>query len=322
MPAARRTTEDNSFWGTLVRFVPPLRIISPGLILGVLVVVVFGGGVYTLWRWIGHKIEADDSYLVTPEKIEISRQPDWICSDVKTDVAKAALAQPQDLRDRDLTVRMAREFTLNPWVASVRRVSKAYPEGVTVDLQYRKPVAIVQVLSAEGTPSVLLVDANGVLLPTKECPKEKVMALPRIYVGDTWPSGAAGSPWGDKRVHAGTTIAAELSEHWKKLGLRRIQLAEDDTGGVAFDEPSFELITQKGVRVLWGHRPGAEVGREPASAVKIRRLLDFVEKQGPLDPPEDNGAGMVSPPRIVDLRNPGGVKVYNAPTASRAFVPF
>jgi hypothetical protein len=321
MSAARKKTDEGSLGAGLARFVPPLRVISPSLILGLLVVVGFGAGVYALWRWIGHSIVSDSSYLVVAERIEITPQPEWIGSDVRADVAEYALAQPRDVRDRELTVQMAQAFAMNPWVASVVRVSKRYPAGVTVVLEYRRPAAIVEVISSEGKRSVLLVDGEGVLLPTKECPKEKVLSLPRINVGDTWPSGGVGSRWGDKRVHAGAMIAAALSKHWDALGLYRIQLTEDAAAEPALDEPVYELTTRGGARIVWGHRPSGEVGREPESDVKIRRLLAYVKKNGPLDPPDGTGPDAPTPPIVVDLQNPGGLKARTAPTASRAFLP-
>jgi hypothetical protein len=72
-----------------------------------------------------------------------------------------------------------------------------------------------------------------------------------------------------------------LQEHWKKLGLYRIQV---DNAIPMPQEPNFLLVTRQGARVVWGAAPQAGSPADLKGALaKVSYLLQYVESHGPLD---------------------------------------
>ncbi len=240
-------------------------------------------GFFVAWRYVGGRTSDDSSYFLTASQIEVTPPPEWVRADVKQEVAGFALAESLDIRERELTVRIAQAFAMHPWVASVRRVSKRYPAAVTVELEYRQPVAVVEVPMETGQRGLFPVDAEGIVLPTGDFTPEEAGGYPRIRAGNTVRSGMAGSLWGDGRVHGGAAIAAVLSPYWKSLGLYRIEAVKPTPPYRSDSGVVFVLETRNGTRISWGHPPGKEDSREPTYQTKIRRLLAFVENNRSLD---------------------------------------
>jgi hypothetical protein len=136
-------------------------------------------------------------------------------------------------------------------------------------------------VAINGQPGLLPVDAHGILLPPGDFSAEQARDYLRVSVPDAAPAGLAGTPWGDPRVHAATRIAAVLQEHWKKLGLYRIQV---DNAIPMPQEPNFLLVTRQGARVVWGAAPQAGSPADLKGALaKVSYLLQYVESHGPLD---------------------------------------
>lgn len=258
--------------------VATFRVVLALTVIGLLV-----AGFFVAWRYVGGRIADDSTYFLTSSQIEITPPPEWIRADVKQEVADFALAKPLDIRERDLTVRIARAFAMHPWVAKVGRVSKRFPAAVTVELEYRQPVAVVEVPLDTGQRGLFPVDAKGVVLPTTDFTPEQAGRYPRIRAGNTVRSGMAGSLWGDGRIHGGAAIAAALSPYWKPLGLYRIEAVKPEPPYHRDSGVVFVLETKSGTRIPWGHPPGKEDSREPSYQTKIRRLLAFVENNRSLD---------------------------------------
>lgn len=259
-------------------------------------------GFQEAWRRWGEPALASEPYQVTAEQISVTSQPPWIEGDVKTETIRDGGLARLDLRDRTLLDRMKRAFAVHNWVAQVKQVRKSYPAQVTVDLVYRRPTAAVEV-AYRGRPELLLVDEQGILLPT---PSEAFAArnlpeLLRIDAGDTAPAGPYGTDWGSPRVTAAAKIAAAWTDQWPALGLYRIVVTEDTNGRIGY-----ELQTRNGGRCLWGNPPGQETAGEPQPADKIARALT-AHRQGQLKDDPD------APP--VDLS--GGTAPAPARTATR-----
>ena len=67
--------------------------------------------------------------------------------------------------DDELVQKIQTAFSLHPWVANVTHVTKRHPAHVDVELEYRKPVAMVEV-HENGSDGLYPVDTDGVLLPS------------------------------------------------------------------------------------------------------------------------------------------------------------
>jgi hypothetical protein len=181
--------------------------------------------------------------------------------------------------DKDVTIRVYQAFELHPWVLKVKRVSKHPPARLDVDVEYRLPVAWVEVppgVLPGNEAGVIPVDANSVVLPTQDFSHANLHDYLRISVAGISACGMAGSPWGDPRVTGAARIAAALQGVWREGKLFRVRLSV------------YELETQGHHRIVWGHAPGEEITDEPSPAVKLKRLNQLIEAVGDLDKAEDS----------------------------------
>jgi hypothetical protein len=235
-----------------------------------------------VWQWWGGSFVQRPEYLLAAEQLEVTPQPDWIHADVKAEVIRDGMLANTNMLDADVTVKVARAFELHAWVAHVRRVSKHYPGQVRVELDYRRPVAMVEVYAADKR-WLLPVDDQGVLLPGEDFSRKQAQDYPRIATGNVAATGPVGTRWEDARIIAGVRIAVALRECWKPLHLYRIALRQSADltpyqGGL-----EFELQTRGNRRITWGHAPGDEVPGEASASQKIAALVQHVQQHGPLD---------------------------------------
>jgi hypothetical protein len=283
-PVAAKKTPAKKNGGTLID--PRLKRLlawafGPGraVVLAVAMVGGFAAGWYFLWEKFSGEVLSSQEYLVTPERVQISRPPAWIRSDIRAEVFRdASLDGPLSIMDPDLAERIAGAFALHPWVARVVEVRKLAPARVEVDLIYRKPACMV--LQAEG--QLLPVDVEGVLLPADDFSPVEAVRYPRLEQIDSVPVGPPGTRWGDVGVTGGAQIAAAIGSAWHDLCLDRIVPSKVTGIGYA-DGPTFELYTLGGSRYLWGRAPGTDVPGEIPAAEKVARLINYKQEYGTLD---------------------------------------
>jgi hypothetical protein len=241
-------------------------------------------GLRLAWQQWGNKAASGEDYVVRAADLFITPQPAWIHSDVKAEVVRAGGLDGLSLRDPNLVEQVQRAFSLSGWVARVVKVQKRYPARIDVALEYRRPVAMVEV-TWRGQPSLYFVDEQSVLLPKEDegkTPQERQREYQdyvRIQAGDVSAAGRiAGQPWGRNKIAGAARLAALGRERWQEMGVYRIVVSDDLNA-----QPLYELETKSALRVLWGHAPGAEGSDEPDADAKWKWLLQFVAKNGPLD---------------------------------------
>jgi len=279
---------------------PPLRRLvrflwGPGrtATLIVLLLAVLLGGWCLAWSRVRDYVLASDDYLVTPEQLEITPLPDWIHADVSAEVFRnASLDGPLSIMDDDLTRRIAEAFASHPWVAKVHRVTKRHPACVQVELDYRRPVCMVQLAGR-----LLPVDARGVLLPPGDFSPVEISRYLRLVEVRTTPMGTVGECWGDDRVIGGAAVAAALLGLQEEWNLSHIEPRDPLTAGFA-DECTYTLVTRGGTRIFWGRKPGTRAAGELAPKEKIARLKHYAAKHGTLDgrgAPQQLDVNLMSP---------------------------
>lgn len=182
------------------------------------------------------------------------------------------------LLDDELPARLATAFGSHPWVAEVVSVRNVYPALVTVELNYRRPVALVQV--ADGFYAV---DHQGVLLPPSDFDASDLQRYITITGVQSTPRGAAGRKWGDPAVEAAAQLADFMGLRWKTLDLAAI--AVPATGAAATD-PILEFTTTGGSRILWGRAPGSKHPGELTADQKLGRLEKYLAEFGGFDRPQ------------------------------------
>jgi hypothetical protein len=273
---SRKKQKKHSFFVRLEKLLA--IILGPGrpvLIVGVVAAVLLAGG-YAVWQKVRPNVLSSDSYILTPQDVQITpTTPDWIHTDIRTEVFRSAsLDGPLSIMDDNLTERVADAFSMHPWIAKVSRVTKKHPARVCVEVAYRRPVCMVEV------PGGLFpVDAGGVLLPVDDFSPVEASRYPCLVGIDTAPVGITGESWGDTRVVGGAEIAAALGNVWNELKLSQIIPSQTGIGR----EFSYTLLTRGGTRIHWGLPPGANAPGELSAVEKIARLQKYLERHGTLE---------------------------------------
>ncbi|GAA4437869.1 hypothetical protein [Bremerella cremea] len=222
------------------------------------------------WNHYADQFAAREEFLLSPRDILITTPPAWIQSNVLSDsVEEASLPEQLDLRDRELTSKIAATFTAHPWVRQVHKVVKQYPAKVLVELEYRRPVAMVEVeFVDEGAVrrGLIPVDVEGTVLPPGDFSRIQANdRYPRIHIDLKRPMVEAGMKWDDLRVAEAASIASLLVGHWSELKLNRIVVKED--GGRHYE------LESDTTRIIWGSPPGQELPQETLANHKVQVML-------------------------------------------------
>lgn len=244
----------------------------------VLIVGGFFGAWYAGWRQVVPQLSQSTEYQLTRDRLLVTPRPEWIRRDLAEQIYRdLSLEGPLSILDDQLLERVRNAFALHPWVAKVERVQRQYPATIRVDVVYRRPVCVV-----EAAGRLVVIDAEGVILPDEDFSPVEKSRYPRLTGIDTSPLGPVGTRWGHPRVTGAAEIAAVLLPAWETLGLDRI-IPSAMPASAPDEEQTYELLTRKGTWIFWGKAPSAEGPREPSAADKLARLQRYLAEHGTLE---------------------------------------
>lgn len=243
------------------------------------ILALFGAAWYVAWQSVRSRVFSSDAYWLDAQHIEITPLPDWIHTDLCSQVFRdASLDRPLSITEADVIERIRSAFAMHPWVAKVERVQKFHPARVRVDLVYRRPVCMVD-LAGELIP----VDAEGVVLPSADFTPVEASRYMRLVGIDSRPLGPAGTRWGDPRVVGGAEIAAALGDLAEQTRPVQIVAAASPPAAGLREAALFELLARDGTRIRWGWAPSRHAPGEPAAASKVARLKQYLAEHGCLE---------------------------------------
>ena len=220
-------------------------------------------------------------YLFRAAEIRITPPPRPVPSNlVERAVGTAKLETEFNVLDRTLLPRLAEAFAREPWVSRVVQLRKGLPAHVEIDLEYRRPVAMIDVKQG-----VYPIDEQGVLLPPEDFSPAESLRYPLITGVRTLPAGPPGTPWGDGVVQGAAKIAAVVGPHWEELDLTAIHAPAVAVASPQIDDLIFELHARNGSKIVWGRTPGTGHPGELTADQKLGRLKRYVTDFGPLDAP-------------------------------------
>lgn len=273
--------------------------VGPATIIAILALLSYAFQKYTV-----PQITLWPEYELTADRWEVSQKPTWIRRDVMREAIENGDLTHVSLLDPQLTEKASRAFVLCSWVKEVNRVEKRYPAKVRVDVTYRKPVAVVEVIDEatekEGLACYFIDDAS-VLLPRSDFSEVDLAHYPRIRIPGASRQGPPGAPWGDPRVEQAALIAGSIANHFVDWGIEAIELVPASESDFRSKGPFlYRLVTRRGLKVDFGRAPGFEDSAEPTVGEKIRRLSDYKQKNGRLS---ELDAGL-----LIDLRHQDGIK--------------
>jgi len=277
--------------------------------LGVLLVVVVaaGAGVFA-WQRFGPDVRQQPDYLLQPEQVTLSGQPEWVKGDIAAEALRdASLDTSLPLDDPELARRLARAFDVHPWVRSVDRVEVTSPAAAHVTITCREPIAMVRVAGG-----LLPVDGEGVVLPSDDFTPEEAARYPVVAGVRSLPQGPAGSAWGDRLVEEAVAVVAVTRPEWQPLELVECRLATSS------GQRSWELVNSAGVAIAFGSPPGQEQPGEPGMAEKIAVLKQLtaagpvtaaVDLREPLQPSDGAAPPQSSPGDSVEAAGEPGLSL-------------
>lgn len=196
---------------------------------------------------------------------------------------------PRDLSllDPKLSQTLAEAFRKHPWIERVVSVSQSYPSQVQIRLEYRMPVATVQVDGGR-----VPIDRQGTLLPSDDFSAADVARYPVIRLESGRLMTRAGSRITEPRVADAAALAELLAPRWQAMGFEFIEIP----GRPATEsDVRYYLQCRSGSRILWGRGPGTSHPGELSAAQKVARLERYLAEFGGFDRP--NG------PYEIDIRH-------------------
>lgn len=231
-------------------------------------------------------LSARPEYQITAAQIILPTPPRWVPADIRDQVfEKTATSGSLSLLDDTLSERLAAAFHTHPWVLRVIRVRKSWPTKVHVEVEWRRPVAMIT-----GIDGFYPVDEYGVLLPARDFAPADLKRYPIVENVFSVPLGRVGEAWGDPVVNEATALAAALlepadesSSWWSRLNLAAIVAPRSNSLTTPVDDLEFELRTSGGSAVIWGRGPGSLHPAELSTSRKLERLAEFTERFGTLD---------------------------------------
>jgi len=214
-----------------------------------------------------------DEYRMSTRELQIPTPPRWVPVTILDQVIENGdLPEHVSVLDTGLAERIANALQKHPWVRGEVQVHITVPARIEVNFEYRKPVAMVELVDG-----FYAVDDAGVLLPPRDFPPSEVKAYPRITGIHTTPTGGVGSTWGDERVVGASRIAIALAPWWQEWNLNAIVVPERQQDRQIYSELEFVVTTEGGSRIIWGRPPGNDHPLEIADEEKIKRLQKFLK---------------------------------------------
>ncbi|MCA9128739.1 MAG: hypothetical protein KDB22_16755 [Planctomycetales bacterium] len=258
------------------------RVPGGALLFAILPALVLG---YMGWFHYGAEHLDRALYALKKENLSLTKQPDWIRSNIVDEVFEQGMLDQITLLDPTSNKKIAHAFEANHWVKSTSHVTKAFGGKVSVDVIYRRPLAMVRVppseseeLAATGGPAkdhFLPVDADGVVLPTSDFSPNDVLKYFLIIAKDARASsGMTGMQFGDTRITDALKLCSFLDE--KSVGIKQIDVVP--TMGSGGSSPWLLTLTSAdGQRtIVWGHAPGTESRQESSAEAKLERMQEWL----------------------------------------------
>ncbi len=261
------------------KFAQILQYIPGGALLFAVVPLLMLG--YFGWYYWGAEHLDQALYALRIENLVTTPQPTWIrTTKVREEVFENGGLGQISLLDPQASATIAHAFESHSWVQQATRVTKLSGGKVTVDLIYRRPIAMVhyaghKTSAANAAPAGYYpVDETGVILPTADFDQSQVWNYLLIYAEGAMAPCDIGMAYSDSRIRQALNLCRLLEPSRMELRLEGIYVVPDErmvgTAGWLM-----WIRTADDRKVLWGHAPGNEVPGEVNAKSKLEKLAQW-----------------------------------------------
>lgn len=264
------------------RFFRPVRLAKFAVLAGLSVLVP-----YLMQRL--PDLSSRPEYKIETKRIRLEPEPE---RPVPVDLVEQVRRQnnlPRELStlEPQLCQNLARAFSKHPWVLKVVSVKQSYPSEIVVELEYRRPVAMVQVKGGR-----VPIDTSGCILPSEDFAVSDATRYPTIRLTNARNMARKGNLISEPGMAGAAQVAQLLTSKWSQLELEAIEIAPQTSDS---KEALLYLQARGGSRIIWGRPPGTDHPGELTAAQKVARLEKYATEFGGFDRP--NG------PYEIDIRH-------------------
>lgn len=226
-------------------------------------------GLLALWRHGG----GAQQYRIRPS-VELAQAQGFRPEAVREFNRLGALAVGRSLLDPLLLADLRAEYLRSPWVRSVSRMKRAFPNELYIEFMPRVP--LVQVLHGGY---YWLVDEDGIMLPV-EGTRQSRAGLPVIR-GDIDRRPADGCVWNDGGILGGISALLAIDDSPLRGQLAVVEIIVkrteylDRLSQPGRSRPRLEILASNGMNILWG-TAGDDFPGELRDAEKIALLRQLV----------------------------------------------
>lgn len=217
------------------------------------------------------RILASPRCMVRPETTTLGALPDFVPPDVARALAEVRAPAARSIADPGLDEDLRAAFEAHPWVRRVAHVGRSYPSRVAVDVELRRPFALVDVEAWR-----LTVDREGVVLDDRSSRAPAGLPVVRSDKKATPGVPRVGRPFRSPAVLRGLSVLRELGARADHPFLRDFRVAAIDVtaaGGKSGGDLRLELSA--GAAVVWGSAPDDETAAlEPDPTRKLDLLYE------------------------------------------------
>jgi len=206
-------------------------------------------------------------FRVYPSRFR-AKAPAWCAEDLAT---VAFPRQSYSIFDPALTREVAAAYARCPWVGSVLKVEKRFPNELRVELELRQPAAFVRLPGASHA-----IDAQAIRLPLAYHKWDHGGSPLPLVFGVRSDPPPAGTRWADRRVTAAASVLTTLAGDRSVLEQIHVIDVANLEGGVDPLRSEIQLFTRQRVRINWGRPPDTRKFGEPPGHVKLARLRRFL----------------------------------------------
>ena len=212
--------------------------------------------------------------------LEVIHKPDWCSEPYFSEAIHASMQMTGkvSLFDKGVVNQLLNKYQKNGWVSKVKSIEKQFPNKIKMQLELRRPVAVVEMKKWSNRSSYYLVDQDNVRLPGEYYTIPSIPITLPVIVGVRSSPPLAGEKWLDKGLSDALDVAGVLKKYqvYPKLDVAGIDISNID-GKVNKKSSEIVIVTKKNVQIEWGRPIKTNKLFEISAEEKIKNLYRVLE---------------------------------------------